>query len=465
MKKKSPYVCQNCGSFAQKWSGQCRECQCWNTLVAEELAPELYSPLEDKNLNFETLAPREEELSLPRLATGIEEFDRVCGGGLVAGSVSLMAGDPGIGKSTLLLQIASEFSKKIPVIYVSGEESSAQIRMRAQRLGLSDTPLHLMSTPHLNKVFPLLPSVVSPGVFKGLLVVDSIQTMAMEDVSGSAGTLSQIREAMNQLITLAKATGLAVIVVGHVTKEGMIAGPKLLEHMVDTVLYVEGDHHRAYRLLRTMKNRFGPVHEIGLFDMTEQGMQGVKNPSALFMSSKRNNVPGSCIFPGMEGTRSLLVEIQVLSTTCFTDHPRRSVVGWDMNRLYMMLGVLQARCSLSLAQKDVFLTVLGGFRIQEPCGDLAVVTALMSCLKNRVVPKNVMAFGEIGLTGEIYNAPFPEHRLRQGLQLGCTHVLCPPLSIALPETMVHIPINHVQDLDAWVNTQHRLFVPKKEDNR
>jgi DNA repair protein RadA/Sms len=442
---KKAYVCQQCGAVSVKWRGQCSDCSAWDTLIEETLTNTGSSSQE--SIQFETLSSHDDK-DFPRMTTGINEFDRVCGGGIVAGSVSLVSGDPGIGKSTLLLQLAGCISEKTSVIYISGEESAAQIRLRAQRLGLSNAGVHLMSTNQLDDVFPLIPGVLSKGkALNGFIIVDSIQTMVTREVGTTPGTLNQIRECMQQLITLAKSTGIAIVVVGHITKEGLIAGPKVLEHMVDVVLYFEGEANRPYRLLRTIKNRFGATHEVGVFDMTSGGLKEVKNPSILFLSKRHKEIPGSCIFAGMEGSRPLLMEFQALSTPSFLASPRRSVVGWDAGRLSMILAVLEARCQIPFSKKDVFLTVLGGLRVSEPAADLCVALALLSCLKKKAIPHEAVAFGEIGLTGEIYGAAFGEQRLKEAEQLGFKHVFMP--SIGYNGSITPVTMNHVRDLLAW----------------
>lgn len=441
---KKSYVCQGCGAIFPKWQGKCSDCGQWDALVHEEV--NVSFPTTQGGAVFESLTAQKEE-HFPRISTGMDEFDRVCGGGIVAGSVCLIAGDPGIGKSTLLLQLASLLSEKIPVMYISGEESASQIRLRARRLGLSGAAVNLLSTQHLDSVLPLVPKILGSGAVRGFMIVDSIQTIAIKEMAAGAGSLSQIRECMSILITLAKSTGLAVMIVGHITKDGMIAGPKVLEHMVDTVLYFEGENNRPYRLLRTIKNRFGATHEVGVFDMTSQGLREVKNPSSLFISQRKQEVPGSCIFAGMEGTRPLLVEFQALSTTSFLASPRRSVVGWDSNRLSMILAVLEARCQMPFSKKDVFLTVLGGIKINEPAADLCVALSLLSCLKKRPLPQRSIAFGEIGLTGEIYPTSFAEHRMREAAQLGFERAFMPTSSVST-QGLQHTSITHVRDLAA-----------------
>jgi DNA repair protein RadA/Sms len=452
---KTAYVCQNCGAVSNKWRGKCDGCNQWDTIAQEAVLPPSPSNVGPGSpAAFESLAQQKEE-TYPRLHSGMGELDRVFGGGIVPGSVCLVAGDPGIGKSTLLLQLAGLLSTRTPTIYVSGEESAAQIRLRAGRLGLANAPVNLISTQALDSVFPLLANVLQPDAgMPGFMIIDSIQTMMIKEAGGTPGTLAQVRECMSQLITLAKSTGMAVMIVGHITKEGAIAGPKLLEHMVDTVLYFEGENNRPYRLLRTIKNRFGATHEVGVFDMTASGLREVPNPSSLFLSTRQTEIPGACIFAGMEGTRPLLVEVQALSTQSFLPAPRRSVVGWDHGRLSMVLAVLEARCQMLFAQKDVFLTVLGGLRVQEPAADLCVAMALLSCLSQKPLPARSIAFGEIGLTGEVYCASFTEHRLREASQLGFEHVFMPG-SLPKDSKLNHTPITHVRDLAALFGPMRR----------
>lgn len=447
--RKTAYVCQKCGSVAPKWQGQCGACHEWNTLVQERVSSTPSGPsFTDQHDKFESIQ-QEDTDNVARLVTGNNEFDRTCGGGVVMGSISLLAGDPGIGKSTLLLQLAHHIAKHTSVLYISGEESSQQIRLRAKRLGVTHDNIQLMSTNHLDNALVEIPKALSKNTaFPGFIIIDSIQTMMLRDVGSTAGTVGQIRECIHALTTLAKATGLAVMVVGHITKEGAIAGPKILEHMVDTVLYFEGDNNRPYRLLRTMKNRFGATHEVGVFEMGTNGLKEVSNPSALFISNRETAAPGSCIFAGMEGTRPILVEFQALATSSFLPSPRRSIVGWDHHRLSMVLAVLEAKCKTSFANKDVFLTVLGGMRIHEPAADLCVALALLSCLKKRPLSAKTVAFGEIGLTGEIYNASFTEHRLREAHNLGFEHVFMPPHrgDYACPDLNI-THVRHVNDLE------------------
>ncbi|ETZ07227.1 hypothetical protein P618_200625 [Holospora obtusa F1] len=441
--KKFVYLCQSCGLQHVKWKGKC-DCGEWNTLIAQD-PQALHKTSCHSKIVVESLQ-KSEDTKFSRILTHIKEFDRTCGEGIVAGSVTLLAGDPGIGKSTLLLKVAAALSERIPVIYVSGEESAAQIRFRAHRMNIQNAPIHLIATHDLDGVLSNISSLLTStdqGV-KGYIIIDSIQTLVSSEVSSTAGTLTQIRHCMQLLITLAKHTGLSIMVVGHITKDGMIAGPKVLEHMVDTVLYFEGEKTHPYRLLRTVKNRFGPTQEIGVFDMNAKGLEEVTHPSRLFLSQKSHLIPGSCIFSGMEGSRPLLLEIQALSVSSFLPSPRRSVVGWDHNRLSMILAVLEARCQIQFSNKDVFLTVLGGIRINEPAADLCVALALLSCLKKKPVPQGAIAFGEIGLTGEVRPVPYSTQRLKEAEQLGLTSVFMAPSSVST--SLTTYPIHHTQDI-------------------
>ena len=372
-------------------------------------------------MTFVPLMRGEEDPPLIRMTSAFNEFDRVTGGGLVPGAVILLGGDPGIGKSTLLLQVVASLSQRTSVAYVSGEEGLDQIRMRALRLGVEGSTVELASSTRIAEILKALDTDTGASV----LVIDSIQTMGVDEVEAAPGTVSQIRAATQALIALAKKRGVTIILVGHVTKEGMIAGPRVLEHMVDTVLYFEGERSHPFRLLRAVKNRFGPTDEIGVFDMTEQGLEEVKNPSALFLSHRGEQVTGSCVFAGMEGTRPLLVEIQALVAPSFLASPRRAVVGWDPQRLAMVLAVLEARCGISFGGKDVYLSVLGGLKISEPAADLAVAAALLSCVKNIPVPPHTVAFGEISLSGEVRPVSHAANRLKEAEKLGFQSVLLP----------------------------------------
>jgi DNA repair protein RadA/Sms len=425
-KTRSLYTCSECGASQPKWQGQCPACGQWNTLletVAESggasAAGNRYAGLAGSGQlqDLANIRPREE----PRVPTGIEEFDRVLGGGLVSGGVVLIGGDPGIGKSTLLLQALSRLAEAgQPVLYVSGEESAEQVALRARRLQLAMLGLWLLPEIGLEKILAALQKE-KPLV----AVVDSIQTLYSEALQSAPGSVAQVRECAAQLTRLAKQTGVCVVLVGHVTKEGALAGPRVLEHIVDTVLYFEGDSQSSFRLIRAFKNRFGAVNELGVFAMTDKGLRGVSNPSALFLSQHAQQVSGSCVLVTQEGTRPLLVEIQALVDTSHSPSPRRLTVGLDAQRLAMLLAVLHRHAGIICFDQDVFVNAVGGVRIQEPAADLAVMLAIVSSLSNRPLPAKLVAFGEVGLAGEIRPAPRGQERLKEAAKLGFTHALVP----------------------------------------
>jgi DNA repair protein RadA/Sms len=423
-KAKSVYTCADCGASSPKWQGQCPGCGQWNTLVetiaeAAATGANRYAGLAGAGQlqDLATIRPREE----PRQATGIEEFDRVLGGGLVPGGVVLIGGDPGIGKSTLLLQaLACLTQAGQPVLYVSGEESAEQVALRARRLQLETRGLRLLPEIGLEKILATLHKE-KPLV----AVIDSIQTLYSEALQSAPGSVAQVRECAAQLTRLAKQSGICVILVGHVTKEGALAGPRVLEHIVDTVLYFEGDTHSSFRLVRAVKNRFGAVNELGVFAMTDKGLRGVANPSALFLSQHAQEVSGSCVMVTQEGTRPLLVEIQALVDAAHSPSPRRLTVGLDPQRLAMLLAVLHRHAGVVCFDQDVFVNAVGGVRIQEPAADLAVLLAIVSSLNNRPLPAKLVAFGEVGLAGEIRPAPRGQERLKEAAKLGFTHALVP----------------------------------------
>jgi DNA repair protein RadA/Sms len=424
VKRKSLYTCTECGASNPKWQGQCPGCGQWNTLV-ETVAETAgaggnrYAGVAGSGAlqDLAAIRPREE----PRQPTGIEEFDRVLGGGLVAGGVVLIGGDPGIGKSTLLLQALARLAEAgQPVLYVSGEESAEQVALRARRLQLEPKGLRLLPEIGLEKILATLHKE-KPLV----AVIDSIQTLYSEALQSAPGSVAQVRECAAQLTRLAKQSGICVILVGHVTKEGALAGPRVLEHIVDTVLYFEGDTHSSFRLIRAFKNRFGAVNELGVFAMTDKGLRGVANPSALFLSQHAQEVAGSCVLVTQEGTRPLLVEIQALVDTAHSPSPRRLTVGLDSQRLAMLLAVLHRHAGIVCFDQDVFVNAVGGVRIQEPAADLAVLLAIVSSLNNRPLPAKLVAFGEVGLAGEIRPAPRGQERLKEAAKLGFTHALVP----------------------------------------
>ena len=440
-KSSTHYVCQACGSCFPKWSGKCEGCQSWNSLIEEAtvIPFQKNTSLNIAKIEFSSL----EDISPPlvRLLTGIDEFDRVCGGGLVPGSVLLVGGDPGIGKSTLLLQVAAVISNKAPCAYISGEEAADQVRLRAKRLQISSSPVYLATTTHIGEILKSLHQ--GPRI----AIIDSIQTMYVDALDAAPGSVSQVRASAHELIRFAKKYGVTIIIVGHVTKEGLIAGPRVLEHMVDTVLYFEGERGHHFRILRSVKNRFGPTDEIGVFEMTDKGLQEVSNPSALFLPHRTEDVTGSCVFAGIEGTRPLLVEIQSLITPSSLATPRRAVVGWDSGRLSMILAVLEARCGLVCGTRDVFLNVAGGLRISEPAADLAVAASLLSSLINTPLPKDAVFFGEIGLSGEIRPINQRDSRLKEAFKLGFKTAFIPKPTkpFSMPE-MTLIPLVHLAEL-------------------
>ena len=426
-KTQKRYVCQACGGVATRWQGQCADCGEWNTLVEESGV--LLTPFAQKH-HLRTggqamaLVALDAEVELPaRVPSGIAEFDRALGGGFVAGSATLIGGDPGIGKSTLLLQTAASLALRgLSVAYVSGEEAADQVRLRARRLGLGTAPVRLAAATSVRDILTTLEKGAAPD----FLVIDSIQTMHSDLIEGAPGTVSQVRASAQELIRFAKERGTALVLVGHVTKDGSIAGPRVLEHMVDTVLAFEGERSHQYRILRAIKNRFGGTDEIGVFAMAESGLGEVANPSALFLTSRDESVSGATVFPALEGTRPVLVEIQALTVRLASGAtPRRAVVGWDSGRLAMILAVLESRCGLSFSSAEVYLNVAGGYRISDPAADLAVATALVSALAERPVPTDAVAFGEVSLSGEIRPVAHAELRLKEAAKLGFGHALLP----------------------------------------
>lgn len=429
-KKTSRFVCQNCGTIHTRWAGKCDACGEWNT-IQEEALPQSDSPTatggqNGRQIQFSDLRGAPEIVF--RLKTGIAELDRVCGGGLVPGSVILVGGDPGIGKSTLLLQAVASLTKGVnkqgsptKCTYISGEESVDQVRLRAMRLGLADNPVNLASETHIRDIIATLDTPDSADI----VIIDSVQTMYADTVESAPGTVAQVRACGHELIRLAKKRGFVLFLVGHVTKEGTLAGPRVLEHMVDTVLYFEGDRGHHFRILRSVKNRFGATDEIGVFEMTDKGLSEVANPSALFLADRQGHVSGSCVFAGIEGSRPLLVEIQALVAPTSGTNPRRSVVGWDTNRLNMLLAVLETRCGIALGSKDIFLNIAGGLKLNEPAVDLAAIMAILSNAFNHPLPSDMVFFGEVGLSGEIRNVPLCDLRLKEAQKLGFSKALIP----------------------------------------
>ncbi|MEP7103018.1 MAG: DNA repair protein RadA [Burkholderiales bacterium] len=427
-KEKSIYTCTECGGTSAKWLGQCPHCEAWNTLVesvAEAPSKNRYSSGNNGNARgliasqpVATLSEIEAS-DVDRQPTGIDELDRVLGGGIVAGGVVLIGGDPGIGKSTLLLQALDELSRNMKTLYVTGEESGAQVALRSRRLGLGGSQVRVMAEIQLEKISATLDHE-QPAV----CVIDSIQTMYSDQLSSAPGSVAQVRECAAQLTRIAKRSGITIILVGHVTKEGALAGPRVLEHIVDTVLYFEGDTHSSFRLVRAIKNRFGAVNEIGVFAMTEKGLKGVANPSAIFLSTHGDPVAGSCVLVTLEGTRPLLVEIQALVDSGGPS-PRRLSVGIERDRLAMMLAVLHRHAGVSASDQDVFVNAVGGVRISEPAADLAVMLAIQSSLRGKALPRGFIAFGEVGLAGEVRPAPRGQERLKEAAKLGFSVAIVP----------------------------------------
>jgi DNA repair protein RadA/Sms len=422
-KEKTSYTCTECGGASPRWLGKCPHCEAWNTLI--ETVPEAAGPGRNR---FASLAkPAEvaaladiETSEIERTPTGIGELDRVLGGGIVEGGVVLIGGDPGIGKSTLLLQALDGLQRStVPTLYVTGEESGAQVALRSRRLGLDNSQVKVLAEIRLEKILATIASV-QPAV----AVIDSIQTVYSDQLTSAPGSVAQVRECAAHLTRAAKAGGTSIVLVGHVTKEGALAGPRVLEHMVDTVLYFEGDTHSSFRLVRAVKNRFGAVNEIGVFAMTEKGLKGVANPSAIFLSQHSEPVPGSCVLVTLEGTRPMLVEIQALVDSGGVS-PRRLSVGLDRDRLAMLLAVLHRHAGVACMDQDVFVNAVGGVRISEPAADLSVMLAITSSLRGKPLPKGFIAFGEVGLAGEVRPAPRGQERLREAAKLGFSVAVVP----------------------------------------
>ncbi|QDL92381.1 DNA repair protein RadA [Paroceanicella profunda] len=444
------FVCSACGATYKKWAGHCEACGAWNS-IHEEAALSAAGPAKKtlgagrgKGMALSSLA--ESEAPLPRTVSGIGELDRVLGGGLVPASVVLVGGDPGIGKSTLLLQAAAAFANAgVKTIYVSGEEAAAQVRMRAQRLGLGAAPVSLAAETNLRDILTTL-DAERPG----FVIIDSIQTMWADHVESAPGSVSQVRAASHELTSFAKRRGISVVLVGHVTKDGQIAGPRVIEHMVDTVLYFEGERGHQYRILRAVKNRFGPADEIGVFEMTGAGLAEVLNPSELFLSERDRPASGSVVFAGIEGTRPLLVEIQALVAPSTLATPRRSTVGWDGGRLSMILAVLEARCGVGFGGLDVYLNVAGGMRVSEPAADLAVAAAILSARQDLPIPTDTVVFGEISLSGALRPVSQADQRLKEAAKLGFASAIAPSKMKVQAES--GITVQRIDDLAGFVET-------------
>jgi len=444
-KSSTSFVCQSCGAVTSKWSGKCESCGGWNTITEEGAAPPIGSSAgprkRGRKVALEDLKTEDKEP--PRRATGVAEFDRVCGGGLVPGSALLIGGDPGVGKSTLILQALAEYGKRGGhAVYISGEEAMAQVRLRASRMGLSDAPVSLGSATCVEDILTTLETGPPPGI----LAIDSIQTIWTSALDAAPGTIAQVRTASFDLVRYAKASGTALLLVGHVTKDGQIAGPKQVEHLVDAVLYFEGERGHHFRVLRGVKNRFGATDEIGVFEMTGKGLSEVANPSALFLGDRNSISPGNAVFAGLEGTRPMLMEIQALVAAPSFGTPRRAVVGWDSSRLAMILAVLDARGGLGMGGHDVYLNVAGGLKVGEPAADLAAAAALVSSFTGKPLPKDCVFFGEISLSGDVRPAPQAELRLKEAAKLGFTSAVVPAGTKADGVGLTLRPIEDVSDL-------------------
>ena len=453
IKSKKQFICQSCGNIYSRWIGKCEQCNQWNTITEENNSKPsgVLSKSKGKKINFEKLNDVNYEYS--RIKTNLNELDRVIGGGFVPGSVTLIGGDPGIGKSTLLLQLVGKLSdQKEKCIYVSGEESLSQIKMRADRLGVNNNDIEFASITNASDIAITINSEKERCV----LVIDSIQTMYLPQLDSSPGTVSQVRASAHELILAAKKTNTILILIGHLTKDGAIAGPKVLEHMVDTVLYFEGDNNFQYRILRSFKNRFGANNEIGVFEMLNNGLKEIVNPSAMFLSDRQKNISGTSIFAGLEGTRPILVEIQALVTHSTLATPRRVIVGWDISRLAMLCAVLEARCKIHLSNMDIFLNIAGGIKLFEPAADLAVAAAIISSVKNIPLSFSSVFFGEVGLSGEIRKVNQPELRIKEASKLGFNKINLPTKQkVIINKDMRYNNLRVLSDLVELINKDNR----------
>ncbi len=449
VKSNKQFICQFCGAIHLKWSGKCEQCNQWNSLL-EENTSKPSGPLSKSSgqkISFEFL--NNETLKYSRLKTSLNEMDRVFGGGLVPGSVTLIGGDPGIGKSTLLLQIVGKLSTLgEDCIYVSGEESLSQIKMRADRLGIKKSTIQFASVTNASDIAITIKSIKK----RSILIIDSIQTMYLPQLDSAPGTVSQVRASTHELILATKKTNSILILIGHVTKDGSIAGPRVLEHMVDTVLYFEGDNNFQFRILRSIKNRFGPTNEIGVFEMSNDGLNEVINPSELFLSDRKKNISGTAIFAGLEGTRPILIEVQALVMPSTLASPRRTIVGWDIARLSMLCAVLESRCKIHLSNMDIFLNIAGGIKIFEPAADLAVAAAIISSIKNVPISYSSVFFGEVGLSGEIRKITQPELRIKEAKKLGFKNITLPSKQkVIIEKNMSYNNITLLKDLVDFIN--------------
>lgn len=445
--KKSIFFCQNCGHEERKWLGQCPVCKEWNTFVEEKVESSKGDALKGRKeaelVNLKNIPADEDE----RIRTGIEELDHVLGGGIVPGSLVLVGGDPGIGKSTLLLQVCQKLAGiKKKVLYISGEESLRQIKLRANRMGDFEDSLYLLCETNLGTIQEVIEKH-RPEI----AIIDSIQTMYSEEVGSAPGSVSQVRESTNVLMQLAKGLNISVFIVGHVTKEGTVAGPRVLEHMVDTVLYFEGDRHASYRILRGVKNRFGSTNEIGVFEMQKSGLKEVKNPSEFMLSGKPEHAPGSVVACAMEGSRPMLMEIQALICKSNFGMPRRTSAGLDYNRVNLLMAVLEKRLGLPLSNYDAYVNIAGGIRMNEPAADLGIVMAIASSYKNKPFPEDAIVFGEVGLSGEVRAVSMPEQRVAEAKKLGFQTCIMPEVSVRAVEKKAGIEIIGVKSVNQAIN--------------
>ena len=449
-KNTSRFVCNECGSVSAKWSGRCNQCGAWDSIEEEALETEFAAKSVKSGKVRDFVSLKGEINQTPRTTTGIKELDRVLGGGLVTVAAILLGGDPGIVKSTLVLQPLAKLAELgKSVMYISGEESIEQIRLRARRLKLDQANVHLMCATNVKDILASIDK--APNV--DLIVIDSIQTMMIDTISSAPGTVSQVRTCAHELIRYSKSKNIALIMVGHVTKEGQIAGPKILEHMVDTVLYFEGERGHHFRILRAVKNRFGAANEIGVFEMQALGLAEVPNPSALFLSSREHNVSGVSVFAGIEGSRPILIEIQALVTQSTMPTPRRAVVGWDSNRLAMITAILQTRYGIFLADKEIYLNVTGGMKIAEPAADLAVAAALISAMTDIPLPEENIIFGEVGLSGEVRIVSQADVRVKEAQKLGFTNGIVPAGGKYQVDKFALSPIRHIKELTGLFRQQ------------
>ncbi len=436
-KNEKSFYCNECGARYPKWLGRCEDCGQWNSII-EDVIINGKTLSNVTNIEFTGLALP--QYKVDRKLSDIGEFDRVLGGGAVPGSVILIGGDPGIGKSTLLLQALSALSQEYDCVYISGEESAEQICLRASRLGADGSNVKLACETNVDAIIKSLKNGVD------FLVIDSIQTLQSSTVDSIPGTVTQVRSCAYELINFAKTTGTTVFLVGHVTKDGAIAGPKVLEHMVDTVLYFEGERGNAYRILRSVKNRYGPCDELGIFEMRQHGLMSVANPSVLFLTQRDSEVPGTTVFSGIEGTRPILVEVQALVSKSYFASPRRTVVGWDINRLFTILAVIESKCKITFSDRDVYLSIAGGLKISEPAGDLAVAMSLLSAKSGNIIENNTCVFGEIGLTGEIRSVSRCAERIKEAEKLGFKNIILPFANKFAKETSNDIKLTTVKNI-------------------